>query len=69
MTRTARRIVDDLGRVRLGWTSQPASCWSGRITTNHIAVSEPMFYEEQGFWFCDAVRSDTPDQPVVAVIL
>lgn len=64
-----RTIIDDYGQLRIGRPSRSIE-WAGRFNPErHVPVSEPMWFEDHDFWFVDAVYRDTPDQPVVAVVL
>lgn len=60
---------DDYGQKRLSRNTRPIQ-WDGRFNkSRHVAVSEPQFHEEQCFWFVDAVHRDTPEQPVMGMVL
>lgn len=62
-------IIDDNGNLRIGRYLAPPPHFVGPFdSTKHVIISEPIYYEEQGFWFFDAVWADTPDQPVITVI-
>lgn len=62
-------ITDDNGNLRIGrYQSQPPHFMGPFDHTKHVPVSDPIWYEDQGFWFFDAVWIDTPDQPLISVI-